>query len=243
MGKEILFLITARGGSKGLPGKNLRQLGGLSLIGFKARSALRSRHCLRLIISTDDADIRAEAEAHGAAAPFVRPAALATDVASSDDVILHAMDYIEKEENRRYEAIMVLEPSSPFARGVDYDAAIELFERADASCVVGIRETRVNSIFVGPLDNDSKVEQIINKLTDAEDLRRQALRREFTMNGALYLVSWDLMRTTGSIYGAPKTTYGYTMDQAHSQEIDTMYDFKLAEFFVREGLLDMADWR
>ena len=67
-------------------------------------------------------------------------------------------------------------------------------------------------------------------------------RPEFTMNGALYLVAWDLMRTTGSIYGAPKRTYGYMMDRAHSMMIDTMYDLKLAEYFVREGLLDMADW-
>ena len=242
MGKDVLFLITARGGSKGVPGKNLRQLAGLSLVGFKVRSALRSQHCVRLIISTDNADIRAEAEAHGAAAPFVRPASLATDVASSDEVVLHAMNYIEKTENRQYDAIMVLEPSSPFARGVDYDAAIDLFERVDAGCVVGMCQTEINSIFIGPLAEDGKANQIIQAFASVDDRRRQAFRPEFTMNGALYLVAWDLMQTTGSIYGAPNRTYGHTMDRAHSMNVDTMYDLKLAEYFVREGLLDMADW-
>jgi len=243
MGKEILFLITARGGSKGLPGKNLRRLSGLSLVGFKARSARRSKHNARLIISTDDADICTEAETHGAEAPFMRPAALATDSASSDEVVLHAMDYLESEENRRYDAIMVLEPSSPFARGEDYDRAIELFERVDASCVLGMRETEVNSMFVGPLADDGKVDQIIQGFAGVGDLRRQAFQPEYTMNGSLYLVDWNVMRTTGSIYGAPNRTYGYKMDRLHSIEIETIYDLKMAESCVHEGLLDMTDWQ
>ena len=152
---EILFLITARGGSKGVPGKNLRTLNGLSLIGYKARSALRSKYCSRLMISTDSPEMQAEALTHGAEVPFLRPAALANDTASSNDVILHAMDYVEQEEKRRYEAIMLLEPASPFARGCDYDGAVDLYLKSGASLVVGMRQTEVNSIFTGPLREDA----------------------------------------------------------------------------------------
>lgn len=226
-----------------MPRKNLRQIGGLSLIGFKARSALRSKYCARLMISTDDPEIQAEAERHGVDVPFTRPAALATDDARSNDVILHAMDYLEQTEGRRYDAIMLLEPSSPFARAADYDSAIEMYDRLQAKCVLGMRETEVNSVFVGPLADDGNARQIIQKITGLSELRRQAMATEYTMNGALYLFDWDTMRSTGTLYGDPERSYGYKMDRFHSIEIDTMHDLKLAEFFVREGTVNMADWQ
>src|SRR6201995_4345918 len=148
---QVLFLLVGRGGSKGLPGKNLREIGGLSLVGYKAVAARQSRYCSRLIVSSDSAEIRAEAKRHGAEVLFERPAELATDTASSNDVVLHAMDWIEAHEKRRYDAIMLLETSSPFARPEHFDEAVELFIARKASLVVGMRETEVASIFVGQL--------------------------------------------------------------------------------------------
>ena len=243
MSDGILFLITARGGSKGVPGKNLKKIDGLSLVGFKARSALKSKHCARLIISTDDADIRADAAAHGAEAPFARPEELATDTATSDAVILHAMDYLENEEGRRYDAIMVLEPSSPLARGRDYDAAVDLFHQRNATTVVGMRRTEVNSIFAGPLDENGKAARIVSPFINTPDARRQALEDEYTMNGALYLVGWEAMRKNGTIYGDPANTYGYVMDRYHSIEIDTPFDLSLVEFMVEKGFVDIREWQ
>lgn len=243
MTKEILFLITARGGSKGLPGKNLTKIGGLSLVGFKARSARRSKHCSRLIISTEDRDIQTDAATHGVEVPFTRPVELATDTATSDAVILHVMDHIESVEHRHYDAIMVLEPASPFARGQDYDAAVDIFLRHKASVVLGMCQTNVNSIFVGPLGANGKADRIVEKFKDTKDRRRQALEPEFTMNGSLYLVRWEIMRKYGEIYGDPQHTYGYPMDRFHSLEIETSYDLKLAEFFVQNGCVDMANWQ
>src|ERR1700712_1725037 len=138
---EILFLLVGRGGSKGLPGKNLREIGGLSLIGDKAILAREVRYCSRLIVSSGSAEIQAEAKRHGAEVLFSRPPELATDTASSSDVVLHAMDWIETHERRRYDAIMLLEPSSPFARPEHYDQAVELFTARNAGLVVGMRET------------------------------------------------------------------------------------------------------
>lgn len=243
MTPEVLFLIAARGGSKGLPRKNLKTVAGLSLIGFKANSALKSRFCARLIVSTDDAEIREEACRHGAEAPFIRPTELATDDASSDSVVAHAMRHVEDEEGRRYDAVMLLEPPSPFARGRDYDAAVDLFVRQKASLVVGMRPAEVNSVFQGPLGEHGEAGAIIEKFTGLDDTRRQVLPAEYTMNGAFYLIDWDGFRRTGAIYGDPAGTYGYVMDRYHSVEIESAYDLAQASFIVERGFVDMKEWQ
>lgn len=240
---EILFLLVGRGGSKGLPGKNLREVGGLSLIGYKAKSARRSRYCSRLIVSSDSAEIRSEAIRHGAEMLFERPAELATDTASSNDVVLHAMDWIEAHEKRRYDAIMLLEPSSPFARPEHFDEAIELFTVRNASLVVGMRETEVSSIFVGPLGADGSIGTIVDKMLSTTAQRRQDQPLEVTMNGALYLIGWDSMRKHRKIYADPATSYGILMDRMHSIEIESDADLAYASYVIEHGMLDASPWR
>ena len=240
---QILFLLVGRGGSKGLPGKNLREIGGLSLIGYKARSALQSRYCSRLIVSSDSAEIRDEAVRHGAEMLFERPAELATDIASSNDVVLHAMDWIEAHEKRRYDAIMLLEPSSPFARPEHFDEAIELFLARKASLVVGMRETEVSSIFVGKLGEVGSIGGIVDKMLSTTAQRRQDQPLEVTMNGALYLVGWDAMRRHRKIYADPVTSYGILMDRLHSIEIESAADLAYASYVIEHGMLDASPWQ
>ena len=240
---EILYLITARGGSKGVPGKNLRRISGLSLVGFKAISARRSKYCSRLVISTDSPEIQEEAARHDVEVPFTRPAELASDTASSDAVVLHAIDYFETVEKRRYDAIMLLEPASPFARAADYDAAVKLFCSRNATMVVGMREATINSVFVGPLGPDGRADNVISKFCDRTKLRRQDFEQEYTMNGVLYLFDWNRMKQTGRIYNDPEASYGYPMDRFYSAEIDTLYDLRLAEIFVETADVDMRYWR
>jgi CMP-N,N'-diacetyllegionaminic acid synthase len=240
---EILFLLVGRGGSKGLPGKNLREIGGLSLTGYKARAAVKSRYCSRLIVSSDSPEIQAEAKRHGAEVLFSRPAELASDTASSNDVVLHAMDWIETHEGRRYDAVMLLEPSSPFARPEHFDEAVELFIARNASLVVGMRETEVSSIFVGPLGSDGSIGSIVNKMLTTPALRRQDQPPEVTMNGALYLIGWDAMRKHRKIYADPAASYGILMDRLHSIEIETAADLAYASYVVEHGMLDASPWQ
>ena len=232
-----------RGGSKGLPGKNLREIGGLSLVGYKAKAALQSRYCSRLIVSSDSAEIRNEAMRHGAEMLFERPAELATDTASSNDVVLHAMDWIETHEGRRYDAIMLLEPSSPFARPEHFDEAVELFVARKASLVVGMRETEVASIFVGTLGADGSIGGIVEKMLKTPAQRRQDQAPEVTMNGALYLVGWDAMRKHRKIYADPAASYGIMMDRLHSIEIESAADLAYASYVIEHGMLDASPWR
>ena len=240
---QVLFLLVGRGGSKGLPGKNLREIGGLSLIGYKAKAARQSRYCTRLIVSSDSAEIRDEAMRHGAEMLFERPAELATDTASSNDVILHAMDWIETHEKRRYDAIMLLEPSSPFARPEHFDQAVDLFVARKASLVVGMRETEVASVFVGTLGGDGSIGGIVEKMLKTPAQRRQDQPGEVTMNGALYLIGWEAMRKHRKVYADPSASYGILMDRLHSIEIESAADLAYASYVVEHGMLDASPWR
>ena len=239
---SVLFLITARGGSRGVPGKNLRTLGGLSLVAIKAIAARGSRYCTRLIISTDSEEIALEAKRYGAEVPFMRPAELASDTAQSADVIEHAMDQLEA-RGEHYDAIMLLEPSSPFTRAEDFDAAVELMARTNAQAVVGMRRMEVNSVFVGSMDEQGCIGEIVRKMESLRSVLRQDRRPEYTMNGALYLFRWEYFRTHKNIYHDEHGVYGYVMPDALSLEIDEMKDLHLAEFLVDKGYIDLANWR
>jgi len=239
---DFLFLIIARGGSKGVPRKNLRRIGGQSLIGFKAVSALRSRYCARVILSTEDAEIQEEGRRLGVEIPFTRPADLATDQASSDAVVLHAMDWIERNERRRYDAIILLEAASPFATAADYDRAVEIFLERDANLVVGMREMEVSSCFTGPISANGSISDIVLKIQGLASVRRQDIAQDYTMNGAFYLMRWDWYRKTGARYSDPANSYGVVMDRIHSIEIDSPMDLAFAEFLVQRGDLDMSPW-
>jgi len=240
---NILFLITARGQSKGVPRKNLRQIGEISLLGFKAISALRSKFCTRLILSTEDSEIQAEGRKYGAEVLFTRPAELATDTASSFDVIRHAIDWAETNLEERFEAIMLLEPSAPFATASDFDSAVELMIKQNASAVIGMRKTEVHSTYVAPFDDDGRIEELINKVENLKYLRRQDMRTEYTANGALYLFKWDLFKQHHTMYADGKNSYGYVMDRYHSIEIDEPIDLEWAEFLVEKGYIDLTPWR
>jgi N-acylneuraminate cytidylyltransferase/CMP-N,N'-diacetyllegionaminic acid synthase len=240
---SVLFLIVGRGGSKGVPGKNLREIGGISLVGYKAISARKSAFCDRLIVSSDSPEIQAEAKRYGAEVLFNRPAELASDTASSNDVVLHAMDWVERNERRSYDAVMLLEPSSPFARADHYDAAIKLFRERNADLVVGMREAEVSSVFVGTLGDNGSIAPIVEKLLRNQKLRRQDQKPDVTMNGALYLVRWQTLKESRKIYSNPASSYGLLMDRMHSIEIETPHDLAFAAFAVERGMLDVSPWR
>ena len=238
----ILFFIAARGRSKGVPGKNLRTVAGLSLVGFKARSAQACGRCSRLILSTDSEEIQAEGRHLGVEVPFTRPEDLATDTAPSDGVVAHAMDWIEQMDGKSYDAVMLLEPSSPFATVDHYDQAITLFEQRNADLVVGLRALDTYSVFTGPLADDGSIAGIVEQMHTAEGLRRQDQSVDVTMNGAFYLIRWEAFRRTGKIYGDPAGCYGVVMDRWHSIEVETPEDLALAEFAVTQGYVDASIW-
>ncbi|MBT4738880.1 MAG: acylneuraminate cytidylyltransferase family protein [Rhodospirillaceae bacterium] len=239
---DILFLIAARGGSKGLPGKNLKPVSGLSLVGYKARAAQRCQARSRLILSTDSEDIAAEGRRLGVEVPFTRPSDLATDAATSDSVVAHAMDWIEETEKRTYDAVMLLEPASPFATAAHLENAIALYTERDADLVVGLRQLDTYATLTGDFSPDGSIASIVEQMHETDGLRRQDLQPQVTMNGAFYLISWSAFRHTKKIYGDPARCYGLVMDRWHSLEIETAEDLALAEYAAAKGLIDLTPW-
>jgi CMP-N,N'-diacetyllegionaminic acid synthase len=136
---KVLFVAIARGGSKGVPQKNLKKISGLELVAFKIISGIKSKYCSRLILSTDDAMIASVGKRYGAEVPFLRPPHLATDEASSDDVLLHAMEFVQfNSPHVTYDAVMLLEAATPLAVADDNDNAIKMMASTNANMVVGM---------------------------------------------------------------------------------------------------------
>ena len=239
---DILHLLVARAGSKGLPGKNLARIAGLSLLGYKARAAQRSRHCSRLILSTDGEDIQHEAARLGVEVPFTRPAGLAQDSSSSEDVVLHAIDWMEREEGRRYDAIMLLEPTTPFVRSDDLDRAVEMFSQLQARLVTGICEVGSPTAFCTPLGPDNSIAPIVERICKMPSYRRQDLPVEYKLNGAFYLFGWEDFKATKRRYHDAPRSHGVVMDRFHSVNIDTPEDLAFARFLAEQGYVDLQSW-
>ena len=239
---KVLFVITARGGSKGLPGKNLKKIGGLSLLGYKANSAQSCKYCSRIVLSSDNQSIIDEAKKYGVEVPFIRPKQLATDEASSDSVISHLIDWVEKNEKDCYDAVMLLEPSSPFATSDHYTKAIELFIKKKATLVLGVREIEIPSVFTSKLESNNSIADLVEKIGLLSASRRQDQETEVTPNGALYLISWKEFKKTRKIYSNSQKSYGSLMSQMNSIEIETNENLEYARFLVSKGYFDVNDW-
>ncbi len=239
---KVLYLVIARGGSKSVPKKNLQPIGSIPLLAFKIISAQRSRYCSRLVLSSDDSEIQDCGRRYGAEVPFTRPSHLASDTASSESVVLHAMDYIEAEGKERYDAVMLLEPSTPFATGFDYDNAVDLMMRENAHLVVGMRPQNPNRIFIGEMQANGNIGSIVRQFSTLERLDRQSVPPNFTFNGAYYLMNWDFFRKTGKRYCDTEKSYGVVMDSYYSVEIDDPVDLEWARFLTEKSIVDLKHW-
>lgn len=239
---QILHLVVARGGSKGVPGKNLRTLKlgphrEMSLVALKCASARASTRCNRLVCSTDSAEIADEARRHGAEVPWLRPAHLAADDTPTDAVVAHALDTLDGD----YDAVMLLEPSSPFVPGHYYDSAVNQYvQRRQAGetvhVIAAMRHVHTNRMFVGAANKGGAIADIVTNMQRAPDLRRQAQSPEWTMCGGFYLIDVARFRAAGNrIYGRPEECFGLGVPQAFGLEIDTPYHMAIAQCMVNEG--------
>lgn len=197
---RVLAIIPARGGSKGVPGKNIKLLGGKPLLQYTLESANESQLLTRVILSSDDASIIATAEALGLEVPFIRPANLATDQAKSIEVVQHAVQYLE-EKGEFFDAVCLLQPTSPFREKGFIDAAIEKFIQTGVDTLLSVlpvpHEYNPHWVFeeneAGHLKLATGENQII--------ARRQELPGAYYRDGSLYLTKMDYIKR-GTFYGA-----------------------------------------
>ena len=225
-GKKILALIPARGGSKGLPGKNIKPLLGKPLIAWTIEQAKASKYIDRIIVSTDDKEIAAVAKKYGAEVPFMRPKELATDKAKGIDVVFHAMSWFRKnEKNRQYDLIMLLQPTSPLRTAEDIDKAIELLFFKKAKAIVSVCEVDHHPLWVNTLPKNGCMKNFIRK--EVLNKNRQDLPTFYRLNGAIYLAYCDYLKKQKSFFG--EETFAYIMPRERSIDIDSELDLKLAE--------------
>jgi len=228
---KVLGLVTARGGSKGLPGKNLRPLAGKPLIAYTIETAHASGAFDRLVLSTDDAEIVAVARTLGCDVPFMRPAELARDETPHLPVVQHAVSWLQKHEGYRPEAVMILQPTSPLRQPHQIREAVALLESSGADSVISVGRVPdhchpMRTVSIGASGDASL-------FVTGEPIRRRINRRQdmppaWAMNGAIYLLRTSLLSAREpSLYG--DRSAAYVMPHASGISIDSIEDWVAAE--------------
>lgn len=231
---NLLIVIPARGGSKGLPRKNALNLGDLPLLGWTAaavrQAGLDNSQCL---LSTDDPELAAIGTSVGLDAPFLRPTELATDQAGAVDVALHALNWLEQSRGVRAEYLLWLQPTSPFRPPTALAQALQLLhETTTLDAVIGIKPIyRSLGTLFGQAD-DGQLEPLARQTE--EITRRQDVQPLFTPNGALYLIRSAVLQEQRRFF--PPRSRGLVMDQIASLDIDDPTDWAMAEALVAAGL-------
>jgi CMP-N,N'-diacetyllegionaminic acid synthase len=234
---DVLAVVPARGGSKGLPEKNIRSLGGRPLLQFTIEAAAGARRVSEWIISTEDDEIARVAESLGAPVPFRRPAEFATDDAAALPVMRHAVLFMEAARARLYDAVMMLQPTTPFRTAADIDAAIDLLGATGADSVISVvpvgghHPARMKF-----LDGDRLVDPPFAEAY--ENQPRQELRPMVIRNGAIYLTRRDILIEQESFKGADSRAY--LMPARASVNIDTEDDLAYAEWLHERQLAAAA---
>jgi CMP-N,N'-diacetyllegionaminic acid synthase len=231
-GKKVLGLIPARGGSKGLPRKNIRNLNGKPLIAWTISEAIQSATFDRLIVSTEDVKIAGIARKYGAEIPFFRPKELATDEARGIDVLFHAMEWFEN-RRERFDLIVLLQPTSPLRQARDIQNALALLETKQAGAVVSVCECEHPPLWANQIGTDLSMKGFLRE--DIKDHNRQALDRFYRLNGALYAGQWDFIKKNDGFFG--DQTYAYIMSQERSVDIDNELDLEFVRFLIERDLV------
>jgi CMP-N-acetylneuraminic acid synthetase len=224
-------VIPARGGSKGLPGKNLMKLGRLSLIGHAVASARESHLLSRVVVSTDEDAIAGEAKSAGAEVPFTRPAALASDEAGMIPVLQHAVRWLEDAQGAKPDLVVLLQPTSPFRTGADIDLVIRKVVDSGADSAQTLIEASYHPYFMSRLEGDRTV-----ALFPAESgryVRRQDPPKVYQPSGSVYVTRRTVLMDQGRIIG--RDNRGLVMGYEASIKIDTAWEFRLAEAVLAAG--------
>jgi CMP-N-acetylneuraminic acid synthetase len=235
--ENILAVIPARGGSKGVTKKNIRKLGGKPLIAYTIQAALGSRYIKRFIVSTDDKEIAEISNKWGADVPYLRPPDLATDTTKAITVVKHALLEMEKIDNKEYSVIVYLEPPAPFKTSEDIDASIKLFFKHNPASVVSVNEANQFHPILMKKIVDNRLKPIWKN--EPEGVPRQMYKpTNYMRNGAVYILKKENI-LNNIFYGDP--ILPYIMPDDRSICIDSMLDWYTAEAMIRSKTEEKQD--
>lgn len=228
---KYLVVIPARGGSKGIPHKNIKPLCGKPLIYYSIDVARQFTSDENICVTTDDAEIISVVEQHGLKVPFVRPAELATDTCGSNEVIQHAYQFFA-DKGILYDAIVLLQPTSPFRKVVFLKEAVALYDDS-IDMVTSVRPAACNPYYDGFEDNSEGL--LVVSKGDGLIERRQDAPNVWQQNGSIYVINpKSLMEKGLSRFTRIRK---YPMSEYYSVDIDNPFDWKVAELIIKEGIL------
>jgi N-acylneuraminate cytidylyltransferase/CMP-N,N'-diacetyllegionaminic acid synthase len=226
----MLAIIPARGGSKGLPGKNILKLAGKPLICHTISAALKTKSITRVIVSTDDANIASMAEDCGAEVPFMRPDELASDNSLAIDSYLYTIDRLATEDNIKIDSFIALLPTAPLRLANDIEGAIEVFKIKEADSVISVTDPEVPVEWYKRINKKGVLEDYF---TNANTMKnRQEFNASYIPNGAIYIFNVDKLRSSRTYY--MEKTYPYIMPRRRSVDIDEVIDIYWAEFLINK---------
>ena len=235
---KILAIIPARGGSKNIPGKNIRNLAGKPLIAWTIRCALKSKLLNRIVVSTDDKKTQKISIRYGAECPFLRPKELATDTIGIEPVLKHAYEYYRDRMNYKADALVLLLPTSPLRQAFHIDEALKIFKKTKADSVVAVNETPANHTPYWTL-----TKQINGKVTlwGGKNLRNILTRRQdfpqkcYTRNDFVYILKpKNLYEKRINLYGNHVELYNVEHASKYDLDINTEDEWKEADIRIRK---------
>lgn len=232
-GKTILAIIPARGGSKGVPRKNIRLLAGKPLIAWTIEEAKKSKYIDRLILSSEDDEIIQTASDFGCEVPFIRPAELALDNTPGIEPVIHAINMLAE----KYDYVVLLQPTSPLRTVEDIDGCIQHCIITDSHACVSVTEAQQSPYWMYSLGDDLKLNPFVQY--DGKINRRQDLPKVYMLNGAVYVAEYRFIIENKSFI--TEETVGYIMSGENSVDIDTENDFKLTELLLatKDGRIEI----
>lgn len=225
---KILVIIPARGGSKGIPHKNIKPLNGKPLILYTIDEAREIVSDEDICVSTDDPEIIKCVDNYGLKVPFVRPEELATDTAGTYEVLLHALNFYEK-QGRHYDVVLLLQNTSPFRKAEQIQEALKLYTQ-DVDMVVSVKECAANPYYCVFEENSEGYLHVCKG--DGNIFRRQDAPKVYEYNGAIYIMNVEKLKTT-HMHKMQKRVK-YVMDDLSSFDLDTMWDWGIAESIINQ---------
>ena len=222
---NTVAIIPARGGSKGIPRKNIKELGGKPLIAYIIETALKVEELDRVMVSTEDKEIAEIAKKYGAEVPFLRPKELARDETPTLPVLQHAVKYLEEKENYRPDIVVLLYATSPLLKHERVSEAIRMLKEGDFDSVLSVEEDRGHYW----IEKDGKHARLYPKDPKNRQFEKPLLKE----NGAIYIYKRDVLMKEGKINRGKRGLL--KMQKEESIDIDEPIDFEIAEFLMRRG--------
>lgn len=224
-----IAIIPARGGSKRLPKKNIKLLAGKPLISWTIEAALQYGKFDLVVVSTDSCEIATVAVQSGAIVPFLRPAELASDTATTNDVISHMVSWVE-ENYTKVTTVTLLQPTSPLRDAHNIEDAVALYNEYNAKAIVSVCELEHPIQYCNRLPANMSMDGF---MSHAHHKRSQELEPYYRLNGAIYIFDRNYVGSLTEIYS--EGTYAYVMNKEKSVDIDDEFDFKMAEFIMKQS--------